>query len=241
MGSGLVELTNIAAELQRKIAFLERKQHESSCEEHHCSLIDRDVDGPEQNVQSTTQGTSPGFAGPTSSDFSFGVAKIILQQEDGADHGRPWLNAELAASVNSDEEGESSEHLQLTTASSPLYGLQLPDILRLLQVYHESVDIFHPVVDLESLQRLASVLFLSRNHTTVNDTTSYSPPAGVDIAHFKMVIAIALLAEGGGFDPLARKIHDDLTPVIANHIMAKTFTLGGQVLLLLTVSGSEPS
>ncbi|EXJ75925.1 uncharacterized protein A1O5_00433 [Cladophialophora psammophila CBS 110553] len=231
---GLAELTDIVSQLQTKIAVLERQQHESRSEkttQNHGNLIDQDV-------QNTTHGLSPAFAGPTSAEFSLGVAGIILQQERGASNGRPWLNAELAGSVNSDEEGENSCNLPLNETSSPLYGLQLQDVHRLIQLYHESIEILHPVVDSKSLQQLATSLFQGVDYAADHITSSPCSPsflsADVDIAHLKMVVAISLLAESGGFNPVARKIHDDLIPVITSHILAKTFTLGGQILLLLT-------
>ncbi|KIW98776.1 uncharacterized protein Z519_00439 [Cladophialophora bantiana CBS 173.52] len=232
---GLAELTDIVSRLQTKIAILERQQHESRSEkttQNHGNLIEHDV-------QNTTHAPSPAFAGPTSADFSFGVAGIILQQERGASNGRPWLHAELTGSVNSDEEGENSCNLPLNETPSPLYGLQLQDALRLIQLYHESIEILHPVVDSKSLQQLATSLFQGVDYAADRIASSSCSPssflsADVDIAHLKMVVAISLLAESGGFNPVARKIHDDLIPVITNHILAKTFTLGGQILLLLT-------
>ncbi len=236
--SGLSELIGIVTQLQRKIAVLERQQQESTSEAtiepHHDNLLVQDIAGPEQNNHSATQAASPVFAGPTSADFSFRVADIILQRESGTEAGRSWVNADLAASVSDDEDGDNSERLQLTTTSSSLHGLQLQDALRLIQVYHESIDILHPLVNTESLQRLASTLFPNEGHAAAPDAAPLS--AGVDIAHLEMAIAIALLAEGGGYSPVARKIHNDLIPIITNHILGRTFTLGGQILLLLTVS-----
>ncbi|KAK5217990.1 hypothetical protein LTR72_009161 [Exophiala xenobiotica] len=233
---GLSELIGIVTRLQNKIDVLERQQQESTSgattEPHHDNLFVQDVAGPEQNNQSTTQAASPVFAGPTSADFSFRVADIILQRECGTGAGRSWVNADLAASVSDDEDGDNPEPLQPTAISSSLHGLQLQDVLRLIQVYHESIDILHPLVNTESLQRLASTLFPNDGHAAAPEATALS--AGVDIAHLKMAVAIALLAEGGGYSPVARKIHNNLIPIITNHILGRTFTLGGQILLLLT-------
>ncbi|OQV07460.1 Fungal specific transcription factor domain-containing protein isoform 1 [Cladophialophora immunda] len=239
---GLAELTDIVSQLQRKIAVLERQQQESRSGEtvqHRRSFIDQNVHRLEQNSESTTHALSPAFAGPTSAEFGFGIAGIILRQENGASNGRPWFNAELAGSVNADEEGENPCSLHPNAASSPFYGLQLQDSLRLIQLYHESIEILHPILDSKSLQQLATSLFQGVNYPTgcvasQPSSSSPFPSADVDIAHLKMVMAISLLAEGGGFSPVARKIHDDLIPVITDHILARTFTLGGQILLLLT-------
>lgn len=199
--------------------------------------LDHSLDGPEQHIRQPSQAASPVFAGPTSADFSLGMANIILQQEDGANNTRPWaVNVEVAASVRADEEKEAPEDLAPMTASSPLYGFQLQDTLRLIQLYHETVEVFFPVVDVESLQRSAASLFLGECHVGSPVCSDSSLSGAVDVAHLKMAMAIALLAEGGGCHPVARRIHNDLIPVIANHILAQRFTLEGLNLLLLTVS-----
>lgn len=237
MHSGLSELIGIVTQLQRKIAVLEKREltTEATTEQHHDQSLVQEVESPEHSIQSTTHAASPVFAGPTSADFSFRVADIILQREHGTEPGRPWVNEGLAASVSSDGDGDNSEHLQLTAVSSSSYGLYLQDALRLIQVYQESLDILHPLLDIGSLRQLAASLFPTQsNEPAAPVVTALS--TNVDIAHLKMAIAIALLAEGGGYSGVARNIYNDLIPVITNHILGRTFTLGGQILLLLTVS-----
>ncbi|KAI1629539.1 hypothetical protein EDD37DRAFT_604424 [Exophiala viscosa] len=226
---GLSELIGIVTQLQRKIAVLEQQQHESASEETTEQHFVEDGSGPSQNNQSIIQMPSPVFAGPTSADFSFRVAQIFLQQESGTQPERSWGNAELAASVSSNDDGDNSAQLPLTAVSSSLHGLKLQDTLRLIQIYHESVEMLHPLVDTESLQRMATSLFAVESHTASTELS-----AAIDIAHLKMAISIGLLAEGGGSSAVARKIHNDLIPVITNHIVGSTFTLGGQILFLLT-------
>ncbi len=212
----------------------QQQQEDTSSKE---LTVERAVVSAAKDVQSSTQDASPVFAGPTSAEFGFGVARIILQDDNAAIPGStPCLDADLATSGNADEDGEPSEHLYLGTISSPLYGLQLHDVTRLIQLYHESINILHPVVEMEILQHLATSLFRNDEHETPISEGSPSSRS-IDLVHLKMVIAISLLAEGGGFSPLARMIHDDLLPVITSHVLAKTFTLGGHILLLLTVSG----
>ncbi|KIV79888.1 hypothetical protein PV11_07429 [Exophiala sideris] len=234
--SGLSELIGIVNQLQRKIAVLEQQKHESvsedTTEEQQGSLLVEDGGGLEQNNQNSLQAASPVFAGPTSADFSFRVADIILQRESGTQPERSWENAGLAASVSSNDDGDNSEQFPLAAVSSSLHGLKLQDTVRLIQVYHQSVDILHPLVDTESLQRLAASLFPPEGHIAAPAPSGL--PAAVDIAHLKMVVAIGSLAEGGGYSAVARSLHNDIIPVITNHMLGRTFTLGGQILLLLT-------
>ncbi len=115
-----------------------------------------------------------------------------------------------------------------------MYGLDLRDALRLLQVYHECVGVLHPIVDVESLVQQCKVAW----HSAQNPALDRPSTLGFteDQAHLKMVLAIALLAEGGGSDSTATKIYNDLQLAIARQLLAKSFTLRGQILLLLAVS-----
>ncbi|KAJ9641259.1 hypothetical protein H2204_002937 [Knufia peltigerae] len=244
---GLSELTDIVARLQKKIAILERGNATSSSrdevsEEHGIGSISSHalpndvVETQQQCMQdSTAPGSSPVFAGPTSAEFSFGVANIILEQENGASPGQSNQNPELAAALSSHESEDqnvptSQGPISPDQAALPLHGLQLHDTLRLIQLYHETLGILHPIVEIDALIRTANSVFSVPN--SISD--SFNQPTTLHLAQLKMVLAIALLGEGGGSCPLAKILHEDLKPVISSQTMARTFTLEGQALLLLT-------
>lgn len=240
--SGLSELTDIVARLQRKIAILEQGNQVSSREEvseHGIGALSHRHDVVEtQHMQDSAPGSSPVFAGPTSAEFSFGVANIILEQETGASPGQSKLNPELAAALSSHENEDqnvptSQGPISPSEAALPLHGLQVQDTIRLIQLYHETVGILHPIVEIDALVRTANSIFSVHSNVADSFTTQ---PTTLDLAQLKMVLAIALLGEGGGSCPLAKVLHEELKQVISSQTMARTFTLEGQALLLLTVS-----
>jgi hypothetical protein len=187
---------------------------------------------------------SPVFAGPTSSNFSLGMAKMILEHNSGGETAHSDFDPALAGSAScweeEDEEDQQEDQYQGTMAahSSQVYGLQLHDALRLLQVYHECVGVLHPIVDVEALVQQCKMLWHSANDLPVSQTSPLRKPE--DDSHLKMVLAIALLAEEGGSNATATRIHADLQPLIANQMLARSFTLAGQVRLLLAVGTHRP-
>jgi hypothetical protein len=167
------------------------------------------------------------------------MAKMMLEQETGAKPTHGIVDPELAASASCWEEEDEDDHESqcrpdVPTDVSQMYNLHLHDALRLLQVYHECVGVLHPIVDLALLVQLCETLWRSSHGLTLVQSTD--PGSTGDQAHLYMVLAIALLAEGGGSDATATKIYNDLQPAIANQMLARNFTVRGQILLLLAVS-----
>ena len=192
------------------------------------------------NVESSEQESSHTFAGPTSSNFSFGVARLILEQEGGTESALSGLDPELAGSISSVEEEATEEtssrpdvHSRLTDLKD-LHGLQLLDALRLIQVYHENIGILHPIVDIETLNKQANLLWARPN--VVGSDYGVGSMTRDEVDHLKMVLAVALVAEGGGSNSRAEKIHESLQPAVSRVVFARNFTMRGQILLLLTVS-----
>lgn len=224
--------------LQKKVALLERQKPDVPQEDPQQGP-DGDLD--ESEGDRIPYGISPGspvFAGPTSSNYSLGIARMILEQDTDAKTSRPNFDPELASSAScweEDDEEEQEPELQqlMATNSSQIHGLQLRDALRLIQVYHECIGVLHPIVDIEALVQQCKTLWQS-NYGLAMDQPQPQQPLE-DHAQLNLVLAIALLAEGGGSSDIATKIHNDLQPAIAKQMLARSFTLKGQILLLLAV------
>ena len=248
VGSGLHELTRLVSTLQKKVAVLEQQQQDSTEESfsngQHSSTDGATARPEEDRLLNTASAGTPVFAGPTSANYSLGIARMLLEQDSGERPADAEIDPELAGSVSCWEEDNDSEHEEecrqfASGTSSPVYGLQLQDALRLIEVYHECVGVLHQIVDIECLVARAKPLW----HST-HDLKLDSPPDQPledSVVQLKMVLAIALLAEGGGSNTVAAQIHNDLQPAIANQMLAKRFNLQGQVLLLLAVSFPCPS
>ena len=192
------------------------------------------------NASHTVPAGSPVFAGPTSSDFSLGLAKIILKQDAGTNTAQSGLDPELAESAScweeEDDEHEDGCRQAAGPSASHTYSLHLHDALRLLWVYHECVGVLHPIVDMELLEQQCKMLWQPPQGLGLEQPTT--PQLTEDQADLKLVLAIALLAEGGGSNAIASQIHNDLQPAIANQMLVKNFTIRGQILLLLGVRSS---
>ncbi|KIW09967.1 hypothetical protein PV08_11743 [Exophiala spinifera] len=216
----LSDLTDIVARLQKKIALLEQGD---SVSDHGIASTSpsRGQDVVDVEQPASAPGSSPVFAGPTSAEFSFGVANVILERESGQ---KSKLNPELAVAPSSRENEDSIPPAQ---AALPLHGLRLHDTLRLIQVYRETIGILYPIVEVDAMTRTATSVLSPEDPFGDRSTT-------LDVAQLKMILAIALLGEGGGSSPLAKSLHEDVKQVISDQTMALTFTLEGQALLLLT-------
>jgi hypothetical protein len=167
------------------------------------------------------------------------MAKIILEQDDSANTAQPGSETELASSASCWEEQEVDEledpsQEVMAANANHMYGLDLRDALRLLQIYQECIGVLHPIVDVDSLVQQCKMAWQS----TYNLASDQPSTLGFaeDQAHLKMVLAIALLAEGGGSDAIATKIYSDLQLAISHQMLAKNFTMRGQILLILAVS-----
>lgn len=239
MKSGLHELTELVSGLQKKVALLERQKPDVPQEDTQ-NAPDGDLEESEgDRIPYGISAGSPVFAGPTSSNYSLGIARMILEQDTDTKASRSNFDPELASSASLwEDEGSAEEqepelqHL-MATNSSQIHGLQLRDALRLIQVYHECVGVLHPIVDTDALAQQCKTLWQSTYGLAMDQPPLQQPLE--DHAHLNMVLAIALLAEGGGSSDIATKIHNDLQPAIAKQMLARSFTMKGQILLLLAV------
>jgi hypothetical protein len=185
----------------------------------------------------------PGFSGPTSSHFSFGIARMILEQERGETTDTAGTETELAGSIVTTEEDAKVQGLEdqaRTITFGPLCDMELSEVLRLIRVYDEVVGILHPIVDPELMRRHAEILYTGSKRMDDGGGTDFSV-GDDDLRQLKMVITIALLAEGGGYNRIAVDIHSSLQSVVAQQIVGSRFTLQGQILLLLTVGYRSPT
>ncbi|RFU30938.1 hypothetical protein B7463_g5421, partial [Scytalidium lignicola] len=171
----------------------------------------------------------PDFNGPTSSDFSFSIARMILEQGRDGPTEPESRNTEIAGSITTleEEDYQTPEDHSMMINIGPLHTINSSEALRLIDVYNEVVGILHPIVDIELMKRQAEAFCSSSSQVEFSTEDD-------DINQLKMVIAIALLAEGGGYNSIAVQIHESLHLVVSEQILSNKFTLQGHVLLLLT-------
>ena len=208
------------------------------------STHDRASEEAEEDMPNSVQATSPVFAGPTSANFSFGVARMILEQSGTDKTTTAQQDQNLIGSMTSDEDADGFDGarfecspLAATQASMPLPQMALDDALRLIRVYNECLGVLHPLLEVEWLVSISQLLWLSRENAAIDLSDQHSVQI-IDVVHLKMVLAIGLLAEGGGASSVARAIYETLESAVASQLMARTFSLPGQVLLILAVRGT---
>ncbi|KAH8807784.1 hypothetical protein F5884DRAFT_752362 [Xylogone sp. PMI_703] len=170
----------------------------------------------------------PDFNGPTSSNFSFSIAKMILKQANEGFQGPEVKVAEIAGSVAAaEEEFDTLEEDHSMIYLSLWNSIDLEEALRLIDVYNEVVGILHPLIDIDNMKRQAEKLYSTAGQVRFSSEDD-------EVNHLTIVIAIALLAEGGGYDSTAVQLQTSLQSVVAKHILSNKFVLRKHILLLLT-------
>lgn len=178
----------------------------------------------------------------------------MLDQENASEAGISDLGqeVELAGSVSlsretdEDDDGDAGTGavaaLQLPQSSmnsNLLYGMERSHAIHLLHIYHECVGVLHPIADISSLETEVDILWPASEPTL--QERNLTPSQEGKFAHLKMVLAIGLLAEGGGASALSEKIFHELQPIATRAVFAKNFNLHDQILLLLMVSSTVGS
>ena len=211
----------------------------------HPALAHSDSSRLYGNASSPPQvhGSQPRFQGPTSSAFSFDVARSSLQtmgitapemQEDGG--------------FNDDEvtPGASPRQLQAPIASmtvhpnkDPLWKIGKEEAIRLCRVYEEEMGIMYPIIDMEKTITQANMLFTfteAAARTGLMNRAMSGPDrlANNDVHILKMVLAIALIVEGEGQSDLGRMLYDSCREAFEGRLSGPV-EIKGLILLVLVV------
>ncbi|KAJ5117386.1 transcriptional regulator family: Fungal Specific TF [Penicillium atrosanguineum] len=185
-------------------------------------------------MQSTSP-SLPDYNGPTSSLFSLGVAKEIL--EHGGPSNSEKLDPEIAGSVIATNEQDMTQMEACPsndTGSSdlgPLSEISLDEALRLIHLYDDIVGTLLPIVDLETIKTQAEMLWANIIYE-LNQSDSSVAVRECDATPLKMVIAIALLAEGGGYNHVAIALHDSLLPKALFYMFQDDYRLASRVITI---------
>lgn len=161
----------------------------------------------------------------------------MLQPETDSSRIVAKSNTELAGSII-ETEGEyltpsTSIPLESLTGLDVLRSLEFEEALRLLDVYYTVVGVLHPILDVRQLQTQTKALWQKMEGS--GDGNDYLPSAD-EVDCLKMVLAIALLAEGGGHHDSAIELHESVQTSIVQKLLGTKFHLQDQILLLLVVS-----
>ena len=165
------------------------------------------------------------------------MVSVILQPEPESSGIATKSNTELAGSITADQEDGSASQppsdLQSSSGLEALRCLNLEEALRLVDVYNTVVGTLHPILEVRKLRTQIRAVFL---HMGGNDVASNDLPSLEEIDCLKMVLAIALMAEGRGHNEDAIGFHENVQPSIVQKILGTKFHLQDQILLVLVVS-----
>ena len=189
-------------------------------------------------------GKHPRFHGPTSSAFNLGVARSSLKTmgitagEEGEDeggatndatprHSPPMSNATLALK-------------QMHIDKDPIWSISKHEALRLVHVWHEEMCVMYPILDMDKLLGYTEMLFSFVEAAARSGLMQGGLPGADAIMDdrtsvLKLVLAITLILEGKGKDPLGEKLFENVHKVVERSL-SEPVSLQGITLLVLTVS-----
>ncbi|KAJ6185279.1 hypothetical protein N7519_006580 [Penicillium mononematosum] len=166
---------------------------------------------------STARETS--FQGPTTSAFSFDLAKSSLQQRgiveraEAGDEGDMTQEPSPLASPSAANEG-----LETRQTLDPLWILPKAEALRLCQVYEEEMGVMYPVLELSELLDQVDLLY-GQNDRVIEPTGQPDGHNGLsreDVHILRVVFACALTAEASGRSEQAIALFDSVREVQDN-------------------------
>jgi hypothetical protein len=157
------------------------------------------------------------YRGPTSTEFSFGVADNSLQTM-GITEGNSEHNADavhpLAALTSSDQMERNMQIIQdVHDDKDPIYSVSKEEALRLCRVYEEEMGVMYPVVNINTVMEYTERLYSFIDAARRNGLVQQGFP-GADAINdentiiLKMIIACASTMEHAGGSELGRNMFE---------------------------------
>ncbi|KNG51360.1 fungal specific transcription factor [Stemphylium lycopersici] len=199
---------------------------------------------PPQSARSRSKSFSkhPRFHGPTSNAFNVGVARSSLKTmginagEEGEDDGILTRDVTPRASpaVPNAMLPKRSMHID----KDPIWAISKHEALRLVHVWHEEMGVMYPILELGKVLRYTDMLFTFVEAAARSGLMQGSLPGSdammdEQISVLKLVLAITLVLEGGGKDPLGEKLFANVHKVV-DKALSEPVSLHGITLLVLT-------
>ncbi|KAF2808499.1 uncharacterized protein BDZ99DRAFT_572355 [Mytilinidion resinicola] len=184
----------------------------------------------------------PQFHGPTSSQFSLGIAKSSLQTmgifpPGGIDEEIGTQDQTPAASPP--PLGSSGlPRAVLHATKDPIWSLSKEEATRLVNVWHEEMGMMYPFLDHEKISEYTGMLFTFIDAASRAGLMQSGKPGGDAIMDeqtsvLKLILASALVLEGYGKSELGQKLFQNVQTVVETTLLAPV-TLRGIHMLMLT-------
>ncbi|KAL8673235.1 MAG: hypothetical protein Q9168_002347 [Polycauliona sp. 1 TL-2023] len=215
--------------------------HDPSSYPHQPSMVQAQPQGP-------YHATSPSaalsrvrhrrFQGATSSAFNIDVAKSSLQTMGLTD---PSLTEgpvqEYGDSTPSHQQHASNQPPPSQYAKDPIWSIGKDEAIRLCRVYDEEIGIMYPMLDIDRIVEHAERLFTFTEAATKSGLIDRSMPSadsmhGPEVDTLKMILATALILEGGGQSNLGSALFDTVKGSCESKL-GETPDIGGLRLLVI--------
>lgn len=174
------------------------------------------------------------FQGPTSSEFSLGLARSSLRTmgitgpDDALEDG---LTTQEGSRV------PSPILKPLHTDKDPIWALSKDEALRLCRVYDDEMGDLYPILDLDQVLRHATLLFTFVDSASRNLFVNSMP--GLDAIQddetdiLKIVLAIAMVTEGTGRSELGSRLVKSVGTTSDNRLLGNVSLKDIQILTLV--------
>ena len=207
----------------------------------HPSLTRSTPQGPYQPPISEPQPQRrhTGYKGPTSSAFNFDVANSSLQTMGITEPEIIGMLGPEKSPINSPQQHHTPLSMNPREGQDPLWSVDLEEALRLCGLYEEEMGVMTPLLNIEEVILNVKLLFGSTESTgRAGPTNNYPPASGGlssdDIYTLRLVLAVALIIEGGGRSDLGKALFDSARKVVESR-MWEPVTIKGLIHLALVV------
>jgi hypothetical protein len=127
----------------------------------------------------------------------------------------------------------------------PIWSVSKQEAIRLVHVWHDEMYVMYPILQVDKVLRYAEMLFTFVEAAARSGLMQGALPgsdAMMDdqISVLKLILAITLVLEGRGKDPLGEKLFANVHGVV-DRCLSEPVSLHGIILLALTVRNSYPT
>ena len=160
--------------------------------------------------------------------------------DEGEDEGMLTQDATPRGSPLMDNTVLSTRPLH--SDKDPIWSVSKHEALRLVHVWHDEMGVMYPILEVDKLLRYTEMLFTFVEAAARSGLMQGALPGSdammdEQISILKLVLAITLVLEGGGKNPLGEKLFANVHKVV-DKALSDPVSLHGITLLVLTVSGS---
>ncbi|PIG89410.1 Zn(II)2Cys6 transcription factor [Aspergillus arachidicola] len=179
------------------------------------------------------------FQGPTTSTFSFDLAKSSLQRRGIVERNDAGEDGDLTQEPSPMPSPPSPTQALHTRRVDPLWTIGKDEALRLCRVYEEEMGIMYPVLDLQQLLNQVEILYGQVGTEGWSEASvqhnGHMKMDNYDVHILRLVLACAITAEASGNSDLAMRLFEDVQEVADNCVWGPPDIRGIMFLTLVSI------